>query len=159
MENVYVDKIDEYPFNTEFVEGLDDRTFYEWRANYATPLLLDYGWPVYFKDYSQVFLCQGHQPGSYKFYADGSMTICDAMQVNKSRCNINETDIDHAAADRIYADIKEQDPLLVAGCSTCPVTSICGGRKWCDRHSCSQFPALATLADNRLTVSRYFEES
>lgn len=137
VESVIPEKLDNYNYNVNFYNAMTDVQFGHWVGSKALDELLLRGWPVEIKLSTPLYaLCQGHQFFSSKIYADGAVTICDAMLRNEARCNINDIYNDPNKINQIYSDIKSVDPLNCADCQLCVGLSACGGRKWCYHGGC-----------------------
>lgn len=153
VTSVITTRIDNYPFNLHaFNNTLSETAFSEWRAKVAIPALIARGWRVPFVRISEPRLCQGHQPYSCKIYADGKVTICDAMQIEDSRTTIEELSINIEAVNQVYSDIKRSDPWKCQDCQTCPSHSVCFGRKWCQSDSCNPRLYDHILISNRAII-------
>jgi hypothetical protein len=154
---VFASNLDNYTFNElRFFNSLTSAEFDYWYGNVAVPLLLKYGWPVTFQEALPSCLCQGHQPYSCKFYASGEVTICDAMQIHESRCDVSKLASDPGMLNRVYADIKTHDPWVSTGCSSCFARPVCGGRKWCEIGECRPSACSRHMAANLKVMEFHF---
>lgn len=139
IEAVTAEYIDNYEFNQSFHNVLSRAEFSAWKGSEFLEQLSRHGWPVTVpRRMRKVHLCQGHQPYSCKIYADGSVTICDAMSARAAKLTIWDLLENVEGVNRAY-NSKSVDPMALEGCRSCSHLEFCGGRKWCYDGGCNKY--------------------
>lgn len=132
IEPMYTDEYD----HTYFRNQLTVDTFRKWNATEAIDILIQNGFHIPYSLGGTWSPCVAYQAYSCKIYADGMVTMCDAMSHNEARCNISQICSAPELLDTYYSDIKDYNPLDDEECYKCVELARCMGKLFCRTDKC-----------------------
>ena len=110
---------------------MTEKSFALWNSSVAINSLIEHGFLITHCTRSALIRCQGYSKYSCKIYADGAVTVCDAMYHDESLLKVDELVHSIDLLCLRYPHIKKYSPINDSFCSICTSIIQCGGRIFC----------------------------
>lgn len=96
--------VNNYDFNKEFSNELSYKDFLKWKSSTAISLLIKYGFMIHIFPFTSYKVeCDAYNPWSVKFFADGSLGVCNATHYNKRILERSSTNTDAEYVQKILS--------------------------------------------------------
>ncbi|MGI6337299.1 MAG: 4Fe-4S cluster-binding domain-containing protein [Clostridiaceae bacterium] len=138
-----------------FINKLSPLEFVTWNSTEAIDILIINGFKISYYPQVQLKLCKAYQSGSYKFFSDGSIGVCDATDYIRNMPNINDYCDRTPEIEQIFKGYKTYTPINDKKCSSCKKLIGCGGAYFCKENPClnSRYDDLLFIK----TFARYID--
>ena len=127
IEPMYTDEYE----HTSFKNRLDIEAFKKWNSSQAVDILIENGYEVMYTLGGMLSMCVAYQQYSCKVYADGMVTLCNAMPHHDALCHISQICDAPELLEYYFKQYKLYDPTDDAECRECIELAHCMGRIFC----------------------------
>ncbi|HFI2432610.1 TPA: hypothetical protein ACGO1Y_001910 [Streptococcus suis] len=130
--------VNNYVFNNDFFNELNFQDFLKWKSSIAISLLIKYDYMVHiFPFISYKVECDAYSPWSVKFFADGSLGICNATHYNNRIKMLTECNENLGTIQEVLKPFKKIVSKDNKTCKNCDLIGICRGKIYCDNGLCN----------------------
>lgn len=130
--------VNNYVFNNDFFNALNFQDFLKWKSSIAISLLIKYDYMVHiFPFVSYKVECDAYSPWSVKFFADGSLGICNATHYNNRIKMLTEYNENLGTIQEVLKPFKKIVSKDNKTCKNCDLIGICRGKIYCDNGLCN----------------------
>lgn len=141
---------DEYEYNN-FQNKLDKKKFIKWNSSEGLDILIKYGFKINYYLPGKLGTCIAYKPYSCKIYADGIVTLCDAMYHNRSNLHISELSEKIERLHEYFREYKDYNPTKDTKCKSCENLNLCQGNILCRKNECE----FESRYDNKVFACSY----